>query len=59
MTQPVGIPPQFDDLPEPGRTKAFEFLRELMDQGTEEQDAIGQARERARQWMAERVKVGT
>lgn len=57
MTTPVQIPSEFDDLPEPGRSKAFELLKELLESGADEATAIEQAREQARSWIAERVRA--
>lgn len=55
MPEPSKIPREFDDLPEPARSKAFEFFRELLDGGANTQQAVEQARDRARHWMAERA----
>lgn len=57
MTTPVQFPPEFDELPEPGRTKALEFLQELLDAGQSQRDAVQQARQRAEHWITERVKA--
>lgn len=58
MTAPEKIPAEFDDLPEPGRTKALEFLKELIEGGEDEADALKKAYERAEHWIAERVPSG-
>jgi len=59
MTIPVRIPAEFDELPEPGRSKAFEFFKELVEAGSDARHAIAQARERARSWVHERVRAPT
>lgn len=56
MTTAERIPPEFDVLLEPARSKAFEFFQELLDHGSNESDAIEQAIDRAQSWVAERAK---
>ncbi len=57
MTPPTRVPQQFDELPEPGRTKAFEFFQELMASGSQsEPEAIKEALKRAQSWIAERAQ---
>ena len=56
MTFPPRIPAEFDELPEPGRAKAFDFFEELLSEGRDEREAIEQAIERARHWIAERAR---
>jgi len=56
MTFPRGIPEEFNELPEPGRAKAFDFFQELLTEGREEREAIEQAIARARHWIAERAR---
>ena len=54
MTQTLQIPSQFDDLPEPARTKAFEVFRSLLAEGIDEPAALEQASEQAQNWITER-----
>jgi uncharacterized protein YdaT len=56
MTEETQIPAEFEQLPEPARSKAFEFLQELLDAGEGKRDAVEQAIQRAQHWIAERVK---
>jgi hypothetical protein len=53
---PQQIPTEFDALPEPGRSKAFEFFKELLEGGADEQGAIQQAHDRALNWASERLR---
>jgi hypothetical protein len=53
---PQKIPAEFDDLPEPNRSKAYEFFKELMEAGSDEREALQQAHDRALSWAAERMR---
>jgi len=55
---PQKIPAEFDDLPEPSRSKAFEFYKELLEGGADEREAMQQAHDRALNWAAERTRPG-
>lgn len=56
MATQTKIPPEFEELPEPSRTKAFEFLQELLDAGEGKRDAVEKALQQAHHWIAERAK---
>lgn len=56
MSPSAEMPNEFDDLPEPARSKALEFFQELIASGSNKSDALSEARERAQHWIAERVR---
>lgn len=46
---------EFNDLPEPARSRAVSFYEELIKDGRDEREAVRQARELIEKWMRERV----
>ncbi len=46
---------EFNDLPEPARSKAVHFYEELLKAGEEDKDALKKAHELAEKWMRERA----
>jgi hypothetical protein len=46
---------EFNDLPEPARSKAVQFYEELLRGGKDDAEALKQAHALAEKWMRERV----
>lgn len=49
----------FEELPEPARSKAVEIFQSLIDDGRSEEEADEQARQLVHSWLSERVPTST